>query len=342
MGNAGIQASQAGTGLRMMLKKLLKPSEEAQKVFDKLNVSIYKVGTDGEKSARNIIDVLQDLQDAGASPLDINEIFGIRASTGAQVVIGQTVGSLKELYRVLKDESAGTALRQQEIQMEGLNGAIKALTSAYGELSIAVGDAGLLDNTTKFTKKITTLIRELAKSDPEKIKLFTEMGAFAAALPVAIWGLGGLTSAIATMMIHPKVVLFATMVAGLVALAALGQKFRLEAAESGRERYTTPELIHKITSGAFGTDPDAPKKYKLSREELLGLPFGSRQGMTYRDYPQGQGSNLPQIIVNNETYFSGMGMDLTTGEAVETIERTVKTGIDEVASKLQRDLPGAK
>lgn len=330
MGNAGIQASMAGTGLRMALKQLLDPGDDAIKVFEKLNVSIYQVGKDGKKSTRNIIDVLQDLQDAGASPLDMNTIFGIRASTGTQVVMGQTVASLKELVVKLRDFADDTALRQQEIQMEGLNGAIKALKSAYGELAIAVGDAGLLGNTTKFTEKITTLIRELAKSDPEKLELFTKMAGFAAALPVAIWGLGGLTSAIVKIMANPAVAALAVLVAGLAALEVSARN----AANDVPVGTSVP--LYRAPKGKLGKYAYVPNHESIAdsvaRDYTRSLP------------QKGQGSFLPQVTINNETsvHFDGSGMNLTTGEISETIQRATETALNDTLSRALNNFPKAK
>ena len=319
VGNAGIQASMAGTGLRMALKRLLNPGDEAIKVFEDLNVATHEMGKDGKKKLRNIVDILQDLKDAGASPLELGKIFGVRASTSMTVVMDQGIDKLKELYRTLKDESAGTALRQQEATMKGLNGTLKALKASYEDLAIEIGDAGLLDDTTKFAKKLTDLVRELAKTDPEKLKLFTKLALAAAALPLVTWGLGALTSSIVLMMANPAVAAFAALVAGLVLLEGSARNAANDVPMNTRVPLALPQ-VHSYIG-----------KKSIQQSVAQSVPQSTRGG--------GQGSFLPQVTINNETnvHFDGSGA-LTTGEISETVSRA----LEERDSKLQRDLSGRK
>ena len=325
MGNAGVQASMAGTGLRMALTRLLDPAEEAQKAFDNLNVSTHTYGKDGKKSIRNIIDILQDLQDAKATPLQLNQIFGIRAFTGVTTVIDQSIDSLKEFSRKLKEDSAGTALRQQEIQMKGLNGALKALTSAYGELAIAVGDAGMLDDTTKFAKKLTDLVRELAKSNPETLKFATNIALFTAAVPLAVIALGSLTSAIGVMMANPAVIAFAALVTGLVGLGVLAHTL---ANPTGSEP-------SQITSNQLKRNPTG----------FFAPNGGTAAIMMAASQPGAFINRQPSITANSEitVNLNGGGSGLTQGETFDAVRRAVEVAMSDSLGKAQRDFAtGAK
>ncbi len=323
VGDAGIQASMAGTGLRMALKRLLDPGEKAIAVFEKLNVATHEMGKDGKEKLRNIVDILQDLQDAKASPLDLSRIFGIRASTSMTILMDQGIDKLKELAITLKDFADDIALKQQEARMKGLKGEILALTSAYGELAIAIGDAGLLDDTTKFVKKLTNFTRELAKTNPEVLKLVTNIALFAAGVPIAIWALGSLTSAIGVMMAHPGVLAFAALVTGLVGLGVLAHT-----------------LANPTLGQAAGIEPSNVSTSKIPGSDALKVLMGrSLIPGTFLH----QASN-PSITVNNETTvnLNGGGTSLMAGEVVEGVARAVEAAMDSSLSKLQNDFAGAK
>ena len=328
MGNAGVQASMAGTGLRMALMRLLDPAEEAQKAFDDLHVSTHTYGIDGKKSIRNIVDILQDLQDAKATPSQLNEIFGIRAFTGVTTVIDQSIDSLKEFVNTLENNSTGTAQRQQEMQMRGLNGAVLALKSAYGELAIAIGDAGLLDDTTKFTQKITNLVRELAKSNPETLKLATNIALFTAAVPLAIIALGSLTSAIGVMMANPAVISFAAMVAGLVGLGVLAHT-----------------LANPTKGAAAGIEPSGITAADVKRNPTgFFAPNGGTAAIVQAmSHPGFMLNKQPVITANSEVTVNLNGnTGLTQGEAFDAVRRAVDAAISDSLGKAQRDFAGGK
>ena len=328
MGNAGVQASMAGTGLRMALARLLGPTGEAKAVLEELGVTTYKYGRDGKKSIRNIVDILQDLQDIKATPAQLNEIFGVRAFTGVTTVIDQSIDSLKEFARKLKEDSTGTALRQQEMQMRGLNGAMLALKSAYGELSIAIGDAGLLDDTTKFTQKLTALIRELAKSNPETLKLATNIALFTAAIPVAALALGGLTSAIAVMMAHPAVIAFAAMVTGLVGLGM---------------------LANVLINPTNGVEPSGVTAADIAKNPGGFLaPNGGTEAimraMTQPGYLMRSRESAPPIAVGDVNVYMGGTLpgNSTQSQFNENLYRTISEALGDTLSKVQNDFSGAR
>ena len=315
MANAGVQGSMSGTNLRMALNSIIKPSDDAKASLKKLNVELYK----GDK-VRNIVDILQDLQDAEATPLDLLNIFGIRAKTGTGVVIGQTIDSLKDFVRQLEKFVEGTALRENEARMKGLNGTILALKSAYAELAIAIFDAGLLEDTTKGAQKLTDLLRELSKADPERLKLIAKITALVVAIPVALIGLGALTSAIAVIIASPEIAILAALVTGLVVLG--GFVYRSKPTGDGTETPTYAQQITDNPLGIFGSTPAGTHRNVMA----LTQP-GAFFGLNNKD--------KQLVSINNETNvnFNGQG-SLTTGEISETISRT----LEERDSKLQHDL----
>jgi len=166
MADAGIKGSLAGTALRAGIVKLLKPTTESKDALYDLQVGI--TNTDG--TMRNFIDILADLETAGASATDMVDIFGQRSGPALMAAMSQGVGSMKELRKEL-DNSGGAAKKMADTQLQGLNGALKKLNSAWEELQIKFGKTGVLS---AVTRKIEELTDALGK--PETIEKIKEFG----------------------------------------------------------------------------------------------------------------------------------------------------------------------
>lgn len=161
MGNAGIQASLAGTSLRGALIRLASPSKEAAKIISNLGV----VTSDGAGGIRNLVDIMDDLSKAGISTTQIMEVFGVRAGPAMEVLISKGTKSLREFIKQLRN-SGGIADTVAKKQLRGLNGAWITMKSAIEGLSIAIGKSGLLEFFTDLVKSITSLVRQISKLNP--------------------------------------------------------------------------------------------------------------------------------------------------------------------------------
>ena len=165
MADAGIKGGMAGTNLRAGIVKLLKPTTESKDALYDLGVSI--TNTDG--TMRNFIDILADLEQGGASAADMVDIFGQRAGPSLMAAMSQGVGAIKELRTEL-DNSGGAAKKMADVQLQGLNGALKKLNSAWEELQIKFAKTGVLS---AVTRKIEELTDALGKPETiERIKAF--------------------------------------------------------------------------------------------------------------------------------------------------------------------------
>ena len=161
MGDAGIQASMAGTSLRGALTRLANPAKSAADILDGLGVTV----TDSAGNMRPLLDILEELQRAGLTSAQAMEIFGQRAGPAMLALMQSGIGGVREFAAELKD-SAGTSARIAAVQMEGFNGALKELKSAMEGLAIAIGDSGLLDFMTHAAKGASMLVRGLAALPP--------------------------------------------------------------------------------------------------------------------------------------------------------------------------------
>ncbi|GGM65228.1 hypothetical protein GCM10012275_39740 [Longimycelium tulufanense] len=190
LGNAGIQGSEAGTALRGSIARLLSPTKEVSEKLAELGVSVVDSGG----KLLPLVDIIRQLEKSGASTADMMTIFGLEAGPAMQALVSQGADALGNLTSEL-ERSGGTASKIASIQMEGLNGSIKGLQSAFEGLMIAVGESGLLGWATRFVSTLTGIVQALSHTDSATLRTITVIGGLAAALGPAAWVVGKLTAA---------------------------------------------------------------------------------------------------------------------------------------------------
>ena len=185
MADAGVKGTMAGTALTASISRLLDPTKKMQTAFDDLGVSI----TEPDGSMKNFIDILADLESKGAGAADFIKIFGKQA--GPKLLASMAEGSegIKELRTTLEG-AGGSAQEMAEKQLEGLNGSLKILKSAFEGMQIAIGDSGLLEFVTQMAVQLTEFIPKIAEF-ANKHPLITKVGLAITALAIAIGILGG-------------------------------------------------------------------------------------------------------------------------------------------------------
>src|SRR5690606_7893148 len=182
LGNAGIQGSEAGTALRGSIARLLKPTAEVSDTLEKLGVKV--VNSRGELLP--LVDIVRQLEKSGAKTADMMTIFGLEAGPAMQALVSQGSGALGGLTKEL-EKSGGTAQKIADTQMEGLNGSLKSLQSAFEGLMIAIGDSGLLESATGFVEKLTAMTQSASKANPALMQAGVVVAGLAAAVgPVLI------------------------------------------------------------------------------------------------------------------------------------------------------------
>lgn len=189
MGNAGIQASMAGTSLRGAITRLLDPSKEATEVMERLGIHV----TDSNGRLIAFSDIIRQLEPHAERTGDIMTIFGQRAGPAMSALVSQGADSLDALKSKLSDVD-GIAKKISDTQMEGLYGAYLELESATEGLLIAIGDrlAPVLEDVagkmTEWAQTIQTdLLPEFDKlSESTKTASFAILGMVAAAGPALI------------------------------------------------------------------------------------------------------------------------------------------------------------
>lgn len=137
MGNSGIQASMAGTTLRMMMQNTLNPNKKQTALWKKLGVNTRDSGG----NLRNMIDILADVKTATDNkklPMAdvVSNLFRVTASAGAGSLI-ENIGKVKELAaqnRGIGNVSGEISERKQNT----VKGMWAQMTSAFTEANLKV------------------------------------------------------------------------------------------------------------------------------------------------------------------------------------------------------------
>ncbi|ENL8513945.1 phage tail tape measure protein [Providencia rettgeri] len=177
LGDAGIQGSMAGTGLRSILGRLAEPPKMAGEALDKLKIKTR----DAKGNLRQFTDILAEL-DKKTKKMGTAEraglfkhISGEEAFSALSVLVDQAgSGQLQAMIAEIK-AAKGEAEKVAKTMTDNLDGDLKNLTSAYEDVGIQVfggADSPLRD----ITKRVTDLISKFgqwAKKNPELAKQIT-------------------------------------------------------------------------------------------------------------------------------------------------------------------------
>lgn len=176
LGNAGIKGSMAGTALNASISRLLKPTGDVAAKLQELGVTV--TGAGGKMLP--LVDILRQLEQAGADTADMITLFGLEAGPDMTALLAQGSGALANLDAQLRNAS-GTAGKVAKTQMEGLNGSLDELSSSVEGLMIAIGDAGLLAILTRLVKGLTSLVTKMGQASPTFLSMATVVAVVVAA-----------------------------------------------------------------------------------------------------------------------------------------------------------------
>ena len=164
LGNSGLQATIAGTGLRRVISSLLEPTARASRVLQGLGLESVNWG-DILTQPGGIITAVERLADASLSAGEAMQIFGLRGGPSILALVG-AVDTLKELTDAANNSAGAVELMAARMQ-DNLFGQLRAVTSAVQEMILSVGDAGLTEGFRNLLVSVTGLVRGLAGFNAE-------------------------------------------------------------------------------------------------------------------------------------------------------------------------------
>ena len=161
MANAGIKGEQAGTALRAMLTRLVKPPKDASQALDKLGISTKNA--DG--TMKPLSQTLQELRTKFAKLSDsqkasyASSIAGTEAMSGMLAIVNASESDFKKLTKAIGDAD-GTASEMADTMNNNLKGATTILGSNMESLGLAIYDKFKVP-ATKGIKSVTKAVEDL-------------------------------------------------------------------------------------------------------------------------------------------------------------------------------------
>lgn len=164
MANAGIKGEQAGTALRSMLTRLVKPPKEAATALDKLQISAKN--SDG--TMKPLSQTLKELR-AKFAKLDDSQkaeyassIAGTEAMSGMLAIVNASDVDFEKLTKEINN-SEGATKKMADAMNNNLKGATTIMKSNMESLGIAIYDK-FKGPATKGIKSVTEALEKLTKS----------------------------------------------------------------------------------------------------------------------------------------------------------------------------------
>ena len=209
LGDAGIQASLAGTNLRGMMAQLLGPTTKARDAFARMGVDLE----DLDVEANSLADIFETLADSGLTAAEAVQIFG-RRNVSAALVLATSTDKMRELTKANED-SAGVAEKNAKIMSDTLGGAALSLKSAFEELILVMGDGGLGTVFRSTVDFLTVMVRTIAG-------VKTESTAFQKVAVVLGYAIKGATVGLIAYTLHAGYAAVATKLAGVSVVGLSG------------------------------------------------------------------------------------------------------------------------
>lgn len=164
MANAGIKGGEAGTALRSILTRLVKPPKEAAEALDELKISAKN--SDG--SMKPLKEVLSELRTKFAGLDDSQKaqyaasIAGQEAMSGLLAIVGTSDSDFNKLTKSINNAD-GAAKKQADTMNDNLKGALQELGSAAESVGIEVYE-DIKGPLKKVTKEGAAQVRGLASA----------------------------------------------------------------------------------------------------------------------------------------------------------------------------------
>lgn len=211
LANSNLRAEEGGIALTNFLANIQAPASKAKKQVEAFGLSL--TGLDGRLLP--VSDLLDTFNKAGIEAANAAEFFGTK-TLRTFLALDKGKESLAEFNEELSNRN-GKAAELAAANLEGLNGELTKLKSAFEGLQIAIADAGLLDFATQLVTGIGGLVSTISALNPELLKTATIVAGVVAAIGPAVLIFGALAGAAASLVTLP-----ATFAALGVSIGGLG------------------------------------------------------------------------------------------------------------------------
>ena len=204
----------AGTSFKTFLLRLSPTTKSAKDAMKQLGIeSFYTNGKldDLATVAEKLKKATRGLSDE-AKTNAFKDIFGDDAIRTALMLSEAGADGINKMVESLKNVKASEIAKTQ---MEGFNGAMKALSSAFEAVQLAIADSGLLSFFTSLINHVTVIVQKIAQLNPNILKFGTIIAGLVASIGPLLFVIGKLGTGLP--------ILFATISKGATVFMTLGK-----------------------------------------------------------------------------------------------------------------------
>ncbi len=126
---------------------------------------------------------IKALQEKGADLGDISRIFDVRQGSRLATLLA---GDLAKALDEVSNKATGATDRMARLRTKGIVGEVLALSSAWENLFVAIGESGVMATASDLIGRLANALEGLAKSSPKLLKF----GTYAAITAIALVPLG--------------------------------------------------------------------------------------------------------------------------------------------------------
>lgn len=196
MANSGIKGSQAGTALRNIFTRMVKPTKDSAKVMDELGISVK----DSEGKMKSFDTIMGELREGFAGLSEAEKAQAASALAGQYGMSGllAIVNSSDKDFNKLKDSiynADGAAEEMAETMMDNLPGALTLAKSALEGLGIRIGEV-ITPAVTKVVRVFTSFISWLSQASDGAVRFAVVMGVILASIGPVLLITGTLASSL--------------------------------------------------------------------------------------------------------------------------------------------------
>lgn len=199
MSKSGIKGSQAGTSLRTVLTRMVKPTKDVSSAMKELGINI----TNKDGSFKSLDTIVSDLRGSFSGLTDKQKAYyatvlaGQEGMSGLLSILNLTQEEYDEIAKSM-DEAKGTAEETAKVMQDNLASKIEQLGGSLESLAIKLGEY-VVPYLQTFVTWLTSLVDKFAALSPETQKTILKFIGLAIAAGPVITIIGKVTTAAGTL-----------------------------------------------------------------------------------------------------------------------------------------------
>lgn len=199
MSMAGIKGSQAGTSLRTMLTKMVKPTDAVAEAMNELGIEL----TNSDGTFKSLDDIVAMMRNSFSGLTDEQKTYYATVLSGQEGMSGllSLLNLTEEEYNAIAESmenSSGVAQETAAVMQDNLQSKVEQLVGSLESLAIKLADH-VIPYAQKLVEWLTSLVEKFTALDPETQKTILKFAGLAAAAGPALVVVGKLTTGVGSL-----------------------------------------------------------------------------------------------------------------------------------------------